>query len=122
MLLAPSLFVATETGRPLEVLPDSAAIPVMTFTELRLGIVMTREGRMNQRPVVREATHEHLDDLEERNWADQIARDWGAQVDRRARPMTCGTSWRCLRAPGWREQPRSPARRAADVPFGLRRS
>ncbi|MGL4744277.1 MAG: PIN domain-containing protein [Dermatophilaceae bacterium] len=37
-----SVFVATETGRPVEDLPDFAAISVMTLEELRLGVLMAR--------------------------------------------------------------------------------
>lgn len=34
---------------------------------------------------IREALHEHLDDLEERYWADRVIRDWEAS-DKASRP------------------------------------
>ncbi|MGL5862963.1 MAG: hypothetical protein ACRCY9_17090 [Phycicoccus sp.] len=42
-LLDTSVFVATETGRSVEEVPDSAAISVMTLEELRLGVLMARD-------------------------------------------------------------------------------
>ncbi|MGL5851475.1 MAG: PIN domain-containing protein [Phycicoccus sp.] len=38
-----SVFVAGETGRPMDRLPDSAAISVVTLEELRIGVLMARD-------------------------------------------------------------------------------
>jgi RHH-type rel operon transcriptional repressor/antitoxin RelB len=43
--------------------------------EARLDELARRTGR-SKTFYVREAIHEHLDDLEERFWADFVVRDW----------------------------------------------
>ncbi|MGL5857529.1 MAG: type II toxin-antitoxin system RelB family antitoxin [Angustibacter sp.] len=43
--------------------------------ERRLEELARRTGR-SKTFYVREALHEHLDDLEERYWADQVVREW----------------------------------------------
>ncbi|MGL5851476.1 MAG: type II toxin-antitoxin system RelB family antitoxin [Phycicoccus sp.] len=52
--------------------------------ERRLDVLARRTGR-SKTFYIREAIHEHLDDLEERYWADQIAHDW-EDAGRPARP------------------------------------
>lgn len=44
--------------------------------EQRLEQLVARTGR-SKTFYVREAIHEHLDDLEERYWADRVIREWG---------------------------------------------
>jgi RHH-type rel operon transcriptional repressor/antitoxin RelB len=43
--------------------------------EERLGALAAKTGR-SKTFYAREAIHEHLDDLEERYWADRVIRDW----------------------------------------------
>lgn len=43
--------------------------------EERLELLATKTGR-SKTFYMREAIHEHLDDLEERYWADAVIRDW----------------------------------------------
>jgi RHH-type rel operon transcriptional repressor/antitoxin RelB len=43
--------------------------------EARLEELAAKTGR-SKTFYVREAIHEHLDDLEERYWADRVIRDW----------------------------------------------
>jgi RHH-type transcriptional regulator, rel operon repressor / antitoxin RelB len=43
--------------------------------EERLELLAANTGR-SKTFYVREAIHEHLDDLEERYWADRVIRDW----------------------------------------------
>lgn len=43
--------------------------------ERRLDELAARTGR-SKTFYVREAIHEHLDDLEERYWADEVVREW----------------------------------------------
>lgn len=43
--------------------------------ERRLDELAKRTGR-SKTFYVREAIHEHLDDLDERYWADRVIRDW----------------------------------------------
>lgn len=43
--------------------------------EARLTELARRTGR-SKTFYIREAIHEHLDDLEERYWADSVAREW----------------------------------------------
>ncbi len=43
--------------------------------EARLEALARRTGR-SKTFYVREAIHEHLDDLEERFWADSVVREW----------------------------------------------
>lgn len=43
--------------------------------EERLDLLAANTGR-SKTFYVREAIHEHLDDLEERYWADRVIRDW----------------------------------------------
>ncbi|WP_347353865.1 DUF6290 family protein [Intrasporangium sp.] len=52
--------------------------------EARLERLAQRTGR-SKTFYVREAIHEHLDDLEERSWADSVTRDW-EESDRHSRP------------------------------------
>ena len=54
--------------------------------EKRLDELAARTGR-SKTFYVREAIHEHLDDLEERYWADQVVRDWESS-GRRSRPAS----------------------------------
>lgn len=54
--------------------------------EQRLDELARRTGR-SKTFYVREAIHEHLDDLEERYWADQAVREWEAS-GRQSRPAT----------------------------------
>ena len=52
--------------------------------EARLQALATKTGR-SKTFYVREAIHEHLDDLEERYWADGVIRTWEAS-GRETRP------------------------------------
>lgn len=51
--------------------------------EERLELLAANTGR-SKASYVREAVHEHLDDLEERHWAGCVIRDW--QASGRSRP------------------------------------
>ncbi len=57
--------------------------------EERLEQLAANTGR-SKTFYVREAIHEHLDDLEERYWADRVIRDWESS-GRESRPAT--TLW-----------------------------
>lgn len=56
--------------------------------EARLEALARRTGR-SKTFYVREAIHEHLDDLEERFWADSVVREWedSAQTSRPAEDL-----------------------------------
>jgi predicted nucleic acid-binding protein len=43
-LLDTSVFIAREAGRPLDDLPDEAAISVITLGELHLGVLRAKDG------------------------------------------------------------------------------
>ncbi|MGL4743040.1 MAG: type II toxin-antitoxin system RelB family antitoxin [Dermatophilaceae bacterium] len=51
------------------------SVRLMPEDERRLDDLARRTGR-SKTFYVREAIHEHLDDLEERYWADQVVREW----------------------------------------------
>jgi predicted nucleic acid-binding protein len=48
-ILDTSVFIATEAGRPLGELPDSAAVSVVTLAELHLGVLMARGAAIRAR-------------------------------------------------------------------------
>ena len=52
--------------------------------EERLTLLAAHTGR-SKTFYVREAIHEHLDDLEERYWADRVIREW-EESGRKSRP------------------------------------
>lgn len=54
--------------------------------EARLEALARRTGR-SKTFYVREALHEHLDDLEERFWADTVTHDW-EQSGKESRPAS----------------------------------
>lgn len=54
--------------------------------EARLDELAAHTGR-SKTFYVREAIHEHLDDLEERYWADRVIRDWQSS-DKATRPAS----------------------------------
>lgn len=54
--------------------------------EARLDELAAHTGR-SKTFYVREAIHEHLDDLEERYWADRVIRDWESS-DKATRPAS----------------------------------
>jgi RHH-type rel operon transcriptional repressor/antitoxin RelB len=54
--------------------------------EARLEQLAANTGR-SKTFYVREAIHEHLDDLEERYWADRVIREWEAS-DKKTRPAS----------------------------------
>ncbi|GAB3397072.1 hypothetical protein GCM10027568_32380 [Humibacter soli] len=54
--------------------------------ESRLESLARRTGR-SKTFYVREALHEHLDDLEERFWADSVVREW-EESGKESRPAT----------------------------------
>jgi RHH-type rel operon transcriptional repressor/antitoxin RelB len=51
------------------------SIRLTSEDEARLDQLARRTGR-SKTFYVREAIHEHLDDLEERFWADSVVREW----------------------------------------------
>jgi predicted nucleic acid-binding protein len=59
-LLDTSVFVATETGRPVEDVPDWAAISVVTLEELRLGVLMARDRGDDDLAERRRSTYERV--------------------------------------------------------------
>jgi predicted nucleic acid-binding protein len=48
-ILDTSVFIAKETGRPLAELPDAAAVSVVTFAELHLGVLMAQGSAVRAR-------------------------------------------------------------------------
>jgi predicted nucleic acid-binding protein len=48
-VLDTSVFIAKETGRPLAELPDAAAVSVVTFAELHLGVLMAQGSAVRAR-------------------------------------------------------------------------
>lgn len=54
--------------------------------EARLDELAANTGR-SKTFYVREAIHQHLDDLEERYWADRVIRDWESS-DKQTRPAS----------------------------------
>jgi predicted nucleic acid-binding protein len=48
-LLDTSVFIARETGRPLQKLPDQVAVSVVTIGELQLGVLVAREDATRAR-------------------------------------------------------------------------
>jgi predicted nucleic acid-binding protein len=48
-ILDTSVFIATESGRPLGDLPESAAVSVVTLAELHLGVLMARGAAIRAR-------------------------------------------------------------------------
>lgn len=48
-LLDTSVFIATETGRPIGTLPDEGAISVVTLGELELGMLATHDEEIRAR-------------------------------------------------------------------------
>jgi predicted nucleic acid-binding protein len=48
-ILDTSVFIATEAGRPLGELPETAAISVVTLAELHLGVLMARGAAVRAR-------------------------------------------------------------------------
>lgn len=58
-----------------EVLVVAISIRLTPEDEARLADLARRTGR-SKTFYVREAIHEHLDDLEERFWADSLVREW----------------------------------------------
>ena len=60
-----------------EVIEIPLSVRLTPDDEARLDALAARTGR-SKTFYVREAIATHLDDLEERYWADQIVRDWEA--------------------------------------------
>jgi len=48
-LLDTSVFIATESGRPLGAVPAAAAISVITLAELHLGVLMAERAAVRNR-------------------------------------------------------------------------
>jgi predicted nucleic acid-binding protein len=77
-LLDTSVFVAIETGRPLEELPTEAAVSVITLGELHAGVLAAAESSARARRLATlayaEANFEAIP-IDER-----VAREWGRLV------------------------------------------
>jgi predicted nucleic acid-binding protein len=97
-LLDTSVFIARESGRPLQVdqLPDELAVSVITVAELHAGVLAARDTRTRAR---RLATVESIagmstlgvDALAARIWAEM--RVHLAETGRRARLGVCWPAW-----------------------------
>jgi predicted nucleic acid-binding protein len=74
-LLDTSVFIASETGRPLDVdvLPREAAISPVTVAELQAGVLATDDLDVRAR---RLATLESIADIEQIPIDDAVARSW----------------------------------------------
>jgi len=48
-LLDTSVFIASESGRPIEALPDRVAVSVITIGELQLGVLSAADDRLRAR-------------------------------------------------------------------------
>ncbi|MGL4174021.1 MAG: type II toxin-antitoxin system RelB family antitoxin [Actinomycetota bacterium] len=56
-------------------MPVPISIRLTSEDKRRLSELSRHTGR-SKTFYIREALHEHLDDLEERYWADQVVREW----------------------------------------------